>query len=217
MSVHPELTVFIADHDRAFRESIVHALASTHHGIAQFGTAAQLLAHCAPQHYGCIVADTRLPDMSGGELQTELKRRAIHMPLVFVSAQASVRSAVAALHNGAADFFEKPVSPHALLPAIVRLLRLEAARRREHAKKSTIAAALDRLTSREREIMRCVVAGKMNKTMADELGISVKTVEAHRARVMQKLGVESLAALVQLALDCERPRSEEHTSELQSH
>ena len=93
-----------------------------------------------------------------------------------------------------------------LLPAIVRLLRLEAARRREHAKKSTIAAALDRLTSREREIMRCVVAGKMNKTMADELGISVKTVEAHRARVMQKLGVESLAALVQLALEAERAR-----------
>ena len=84
---------------------------------------------------------------------------------------------------------------------------LEAARRREHSKKSMIAAALDKLTSREREIMRCVIAGKMNKTMADELGISVKTVEAHRARVMQKLGVESLAALVQLALDYERPRA----------
>ena len=144
--------------------------------------------------------------MSGPELQHELRRRAINAPLLFLTAHGNVRSAVSALQNGAADYFEKPVAHPMLMTAIEKALKLEAGRRREHARKLMVAAALEKLTSREREIMRFVIAGKMNKTIADELSISIKTVEAHRARVMQKLAVDSLAALVHLALDSERAR-----------
>src|SRR4051812_11615690 len=207
MSAHAEPAVYIVDHDRAFREALQKALTAAGHRSAAYADAQSFLDACDTRHSACIVAETRLPDMSGSELQNELKRRAIHCPVIFVTAHASVRAAVAALHNGAADYFEKPVAQHALIAAVEKILKLEAGRRREHARKLMIASALEKLTSREREIMRFVIAGKMNKTIADELRISIKTVEAHRARVMQKLGVDSVAALVQFALDGERARS----------
>ncbi len=207
MAVHAEPTVFLVDHDRAFREALHKSLAARGHRVAPYVDAAGFLADCESRQHGCIVAETHLPDMSGTALQSELKRRSIHLPLIFVTAHGSVRAAVTALHNGAADFFEKPVSPHVLVPAIEKNLKSEAGKRREHARKLMIAAALEKLTSRERQIMGFVIAGKMNKTIADELDISIKTVEAHRARVMQKLGVDSLAALVRLALDVDQPRA----------
>lgn len=207
MAVHAEPVVFIIDHDRAFRETLHKALAALGHRSALYADATSFLEDCESRMHGCIVAEPRLPDMRGAALQSELKRRGLHLPLIFVTAHGSVRAAVAALHNGAADYFEKPVSPHALMPAIEKLLKLEAGKRREHAKKLMVAAALEKLTSRERQIMGFVIAGKMNKTIAGELSISIKTVEAHRARVMQKMGVDSVAALVRVALEMDHSRN----------
>ena len=207
MSAHAEATVFIVDDDPAFCDALRRALASAGHRAAGYADPERFLDACGPHLPGCLVLETRLPGTTGLELQTELKRRAVYMPVIFVTAHGDVASAVAALRNGAAEFLEKPVAEQTLLGAIEKALKLDATRRREHARKNTVAACLDKLTSREREIMRFVIAGKMNKTIADELCISIKTVEAHRARVMQKVGVDSVAALVQLALEIDPPRS----------
>jgi FixJ family two-component response regulator len=148
-----------------------------------------------------------MPGMNGLELQDELKRRELTLPIVFVTGHGDVPMAVSAVKKGAAEFIEKPFNDRAFLGLIQKALKLDAVQRREQAHKMTVAARLAKLTAREREIMRFVVAGKMNKTIADELCISIKTVEAHRARVMQKLGVDSVAALVQLALEIDPRRS----------
>jgi FixJ family two-component response regulator len=192
--------VFVLDDDAVFRESMQRALTAAGHRIAFYTDGRRFLADCDQQQAGCVVLETRLHGVSGLEVQSELKRRAIDWPLVFVTAHGNIASAVAAVRNGAAEFFEKPIAESVLMAAIEKALKLDALRRREHARKRMVAATLEKLTSRERQIMRFVVAGKMNKTIADELCISIKTVEAHRARVMQKVGVDSLAALVQLAL-----------------
>jgi FixJ family two-component response regulator len=206
MSAHAEATVYIVDADHAFCDRLRRSLASAGRRVAAFADAETFLAACDPQQTGCIVLETLLAGITGLELQSELRQRAIYLPVIFVTAHGDVPSAVAALRNGAAEFLEKPVGEQTLLGVIEKALKLDAARRREHARKKMVAACLEKLTAREREIMRYVIAGKMNKTIADELCISIKTVEAHRARVMQKVGVDSIAALVQLALEIDHPR-----------
>lgn len=200
MSGHAETTVFVVDDDKAFCESLQRGLTAAQHRIACYADATSFLADCDQRNAACVILETRLHGMSGLELQSELKRRAIDLPVIFVTAHGNVASAVAALRNGAAEYFEKPLAQSVLMTAIEKALKLEAGRRREQARKFMVATTLEKLTSREREIMRFVIAGKMNKTIADELRISIKTVEAHRARVMQKVGVDSVAALVHLAL-----------------
>jgi FixJ family two-component response regulator len=196
-------TVFIVDDDAAFCHALnVDALAAGHR-VSIYADAESFLADCDVELSGCVVAESRLRGMGGLELQTELKRRHIHWPLIFVTAHATVKAAVTAMRNGAADFLEKPVAAATLLDVIDGALKLEEAMQQGHSRRQMIAASLEKLTSRERQIMRFVIAGKMNKTIADELCISIKTVEAHRARVMQKVGVDSVAALVQLALQIE--------------
>ena len=207
MAAHAQSTVFIVDADRRFGEGLRQALTRSGHRAAVYADAESFLADCDAHQAGCVVLETRLPGLGGLELQSELGRRGIGCPLLFVTAHGNVPSAVAALRNGAAEFLEKPLPEQTLVGVIEKALKLEASRRREHARKMTVANCLEKLTSREREIMRFVVAGKMNKTIADELCISIKTVEAHRARVMQKVGVDSVAALVQLAMEVAHSRS----------
>jgi len=142
-----------------------------------------------------------LPGMNGLELQDELRRRTIGLPLVFVTGHGNVPLAVSAIRNGAVEFLEKPVAEPTLLAVIERALKLDDIQRRDQARKMTVVARHEKLTSREREIMHFVVNGKMNKTIADELRISIKTVEAHRAKVMKKMGVGSIAELVQLVIE----------------
>ncbi len=207
MSSHAHATVFIVDADRAFCDGLRRSLAGVGHRAAAYADAEAFLAECDLQQPGCLVLEAHLPGIDGLQLQNELNRRACHLPVVFVTAHGDVPTAVAALRNGAAEFLEKPVGEQILVDAIEKALKLDAARRREHARKKTVAACIEKLTAREREIMRYVVAGKMNKTIADELCISIKTVEAHRARVMEKVGVDSVAALVQLAFEIDQPRT----------
>ncbi len=201
MSAHDEATVFIVDDDAAFCDVLGRKLAAVGHRVAVYADAKGFLADYDGRHAGCLVLELSLPGMDGFELQDELRRRALAVPVIFLTGHGNVALAVSAIKRGALDFFEKPADSAQLGAAIDKALKLDAGRRREHARRKTLAARLDKLTSREREIMRFVVAGKMNKTMADEMCISIKTVEAHRAKVMQKMGVDSVAELVQLALE----------------
>jgi FixJ family two-component response regulator len=201
MSADVDATVFIVDNDGTFCSALRRLLASAGHHVESYDDAESFLAGFDPQQPGCVVLETHLPGINGLELQDELKRRAPGIPIIFVTTHGSVPAAVNAIKNGAAEFFEKPVDEPALLHAVKKALKLEAGLRREHARKTTVAVRLQKLTSREREIMQFVITGKMNKTMADELCISIKTVEAHRAKVMQKMGVDSVAELVQLVLE----------------
>jgi FixJ family two-component response regulator len=193
-------TVFIVDDD-ASSDSLRGLIESRGHRVAMHATAESFLAACDPQQSGCLVLDVRLPGMSGLELQDELKHRAIPLPVIFVTGHGNVPTAVSAVKKGAIEFIEKPYDEQALLGLIEDALKLDAAQRREHLRKTSVAARVATLTEREREIMQHVVAGKMNKTIADDLCISIKTVEAHRAKVMKKIGVDSVAELVQLTLE----------------
>ena len=201
MSAYPEITVFIVDDDAAFRDSLCWLLESAGHRVAAYPAAAAFLAAHDPHQPGCLVLDIRMPGMNGLELQDELQRRVISIPIIFVTGHGDVPMAVSAIKKGAAEFIEKPFNDQTFLRLVEKALKLDAAQRREQARRMSVAARLDKLTVREREIMQFVIAGKMNKTIADELCISMKTVEAHRAKVMQKMGVGSVAKLVQIVLE----------------
>ena len=201
MSAYPEITVFIVDDDAAFRDSLCWLLESAGHRVAAYPAAAAFLAAHDPHQPGCLVLDIRMPGMNGLELQDELQRRVISIPIIFVTGHGDVPMAVSAIKKGAAEFIEKPFNDQTFLRLVEKALKLDAAQRREQARRMSVAARLEKLTVREREIMQFVIAGKMNKTIADELCISMKTVEAHRAKVMQKMGVGSVAKLVQIVLE----------------
>ena len=201
MSAYPEITVFIVDDDAAFRDSLCWLLESAGHRVAAYPAAAAFLAAHDPHQPGCLVLDIRMPGMNGLELQDELQRHVIGIPIIFVTGHGDVPMAVSAIKKGAAEFIEKPFNDQTFLRLVEKALKLDAAQRREQARRMSVAARLEKLTVREREIMQFVIAGKMNKTIADELCISIKTVEAHRAKVMQKMGVGSVAKLVQIVLE----------------
>jgi FixJ family two-component response regulator len=184
MNAAAEPLVYVVDDDEAFRDSVAWLIESAGLGVKTFASAQQFLGGYLPEQHACVVLDIRMPDMSGMELQEELNRRSHAPPIIFVTGHGDVPMAVTAVKRGAVDFIEKPFSDSAFLELVQKALQLDAELR----------------TPREREVMERVIAGKLNKVIADDLGISIKTVEAHRARVMEKLGVSSLAELVQFSL-----------------
>ncbi len=192
--------VHLVDDNDAFRESTAWLLQTAGFEIREYASGPQFLAEVvdaavtasstssAPTE--CLVSDIRMPEMSGLQLQTELRRRGNALPLVFVTAHGDVPLAVEAMRNGAAHFLEKPFSDDALIEAIRTAL----------AKPVGAAVALAKLTPREKQVLDLVVASKPNKIIADILGISIKTVELHRANMMAKLGVRSVPDLMKVAL-----------------
>ena len=149
---------------------------------------------------GCIVLDVRMPEMSGLELHEKLDSLGSQLPIIFVTGHGDVPMAVAALQRGACDFIEKPFHNQDLLDRIQRALELDSEIAQRRQRDNAISNRLGQLTQREHEVMQLVVAGKLNKQIADELEISMKTVEAHRARVMEKMGVRTLAELVKAVM-----------------
>jgi len=196
--MEPPPTVFVVDDDASTRGAITFLLESTGRRVETFDSGEAFLEACTPARSGCLVLDLRLPGISGLALQEELGRRGIGLPVIMMTGHGAVAHAVAALQRGAIDFLEKPVDDTALLERIDRAVTLDAERRRHDAVRRACAARIDRLSRREREVLALVVAGKANKVMAWELGISQKTVETHRARMMSKLQVSSVADLVRL-------------------
>jgi two-component system, LuxR family, response regulator FixJ len=171
-------------------------MASNGIAVQTFPSAAAFIQSYRRGDPGCLVLDVRLPGMSGPELQDYLRRESIEIPIVFVSAHADVPTAVNAMKGGAVDFIQKPFDYRDAVAAVRRALERDAAARERRARREQLAERLAALTERERGVLQRIIEGKPNKVIAAELDISVKTVEAHRAKVMEKMAVDSVAELV---------------------
>jgi FixJ family two-component response regulator len=193
-------TAFIVDNEQSIRASLLFLLESAGVAAVGFETAEAFLAACTPDQPGCLVLDVRLPGMSGVALQKRLDEFDIMLPVIIITGFADVDTAVKVLKGGAFDFFEKPFADELLLDRVRQAIAVDQRRRAIRAVRDRLAARMARLTVRERAVFDQVVQGKANKVVAIEFGISEKTVEAHRARVMHKLGASSLAELVRMDL-----------------
>ena len=194
-------TVFIVDDDADVRESMTWLLELGGLRVETYATAAAFLAAHDPSKRGCIVLDMCMPGFGGLDLQKELARRGDGRPIIMITAFGDVSGAVGALKGGALDFIEKPFSDEAILESIRRAIAVDRESQDARSKQGKASSLLARLTPRQRQVMELLVAGKPNKIVAAELGLSPKTVEVHRARVMTKLEVKSFAELVRLSLD----------------
>lgn len=193
-------TVFVVDDDQAMRNSLKWLIESVGVQVESFASADDFLAQYQPGRAGCLVLDVRMPGMSGLELQEHLMRQNIHIPAVIITGHGDVPMAVRAMKAGAVDFIEKPFNDEALLDAIRRAIAYEEQQRSQQSEHLQIQQRLAHLTPREHEVMEMVTEGKSNKEIANALGVSAKTIEAHRARVMEKMQAGSLAELVRMAL-----------------
>jgi RNA polymerase sigma factor (sigma-70 family) len=195
-----ESTVFVVDDDQAMRTSLQWLIESTGMSVRTFASADAFLAGYYPGRAGCLLLDVRMPGMSGLELQSYLAQEGYRLPVIIITGHGDVAMAVRAMKAGAVDFIEKPFHDEDLLRSIRNALELDQRQRMSRATKADIAARLAELTPREYEVMGMVTEGKSNKEIAAALGVTAKTVEAHRARVMEKMRAESLAELVRMAL-----------------
>src|SRR5262245_53427522 len=195
---HSTPTVFVIDDDTGTRRAITWRLEANGHCVEAFASGEDFLRAYHADRSGCLILDLRLPGMSGLALQEEMARRGIRLPVIMLSGYPAVAQAVEALQRGALDFLEKPVDEGVLLKHVERALAIDGERRSRDRLRHACSQRIERLTPREREVMALVVAGKPNKVVASELGISQKTVECHRARMMSKLEVSSIAELVRL-------------------
>ena len=192
--------IFVVDDDDGMRRGLEFLLASAGYRSAGFDSAQAFLDYYRPGMPGCLLLDVRMPGMSGLELQQRMRAERILIPVIIVTAFANVPMAVRAIQAGAFDFIEKPFEGADLLERIRRALAQEHAQRGDECSRREVERRLASLTPREREVMDLVVVGKLNKQIARDLGISMKTVENHRARVMEKMQAESLAELVRMTL-----------------
>ncbi len=193
-------TVFVVDDDQAVRDSLQWLIQSVGLRVETFSDALTFLDQADPSRPGCVVLDVRLPGISGLEVQEQLAERGLDWPIIVITGHGDVPMAVRAMKSGALDFIEKPFSDQVLLDQVQRAIELDTRRRSERAETDGITQRINTLTPREREVLDLVVAGKVTKQIARELNLADKTVEAHRARVMEKMRAESIAHLVRLAL-----------------
>lgn len=200
MAKDREPVVFVVDDDPAVLDSLSLLVRSVGLQVETFVSARDFLDAYDPGRPGCLVLDVRMPGMSGLELQERLEELGSTLPIVFVTAYGDVPMAVRAVKAGAVDFIQKPFRDQDLLEKIGRAIDENARLREETTTIEAIAARMDSLTPREREVMEHVVAGRSNKAVARELGLSQRTVEVHRARVMEKMQADSLADLVRMVL-----------------
>jgi FixJ family two-component response regulator len=194
-------TVFVVDDDSGVRSSIRVLLKSVGIGTTTFASAQEFLAAHHADQPGCLVLDIRMPGMSGMELQLELNRRGAVLPVVFITGHGDVPMAVEAMQQGAFDFLQKPFRDQDLIDRVQRALQRDAEHRAALRETASIELRLQSLTSREREVLEMLAQGKQNKSMAAELGLSQRTVEIHRAHVMEKMQARSVAQLVRMVLD----------------
>ncbi len=195
-----DVTVFVVDDDQAIRNSLKWLIESVGMKVQTFTSADDFLGSYYPGRAGCLLLDVRMPGMSGLDLQAYLARREYRLPVIIITGHGDVSMAVKAMKAGAADFIEKPFDDEALLESIRNALQHDEKQRALRAQRADIATRLVELTPREREVMNMVTEGKSNKEIAAALGVSAKTVEVHRARVMDKMRAESLAELVRMDL-----------------
>ncbi|SCK19877.1 response regulator transcription factor [Vogesella sp. LIG4] len=206
-----DIRIHIVDDDEAFRDSLLWLLESHDYRVHCHDSAEGFLAGFQPgQGVGCLILDIRMPGMSGLELYEELQARGNSWPVIFITGHGDVPMAVQAVKRGAHDFLEKPFNQEALLTAVQSALAAAASARQSESWAQQCEARLATLTSREREVLERVIEGKMNKIIADDLGISIKTVEAHRGKMMDKMGARSIADLVQTVVAYRQQKGRQH-------
>ena len=200
-------TVFVVDDDPGIRDSVTWLFQSVGLTVETYGSAQQFLDTYVTTRPGCLILDVRLPGMGGLDLLEALRRRGATLPVIVVTAYGEVHSAVRAMKGGAIDVMEKPVADQVLLDRVYQAIELDRQTRLDNAKRHAAAALFARLSRREREVLTLVTAGKPNKVIAAELGVSAKTVESYRAAVMRKLGVHSVPELMRLEFLVQSDRS----------
>jgi FixJ family two-component response regulator len=193
-------TVYVVDDDPAMRSSLRWLIESVGLAVCTCSSAREFLATYRDVGLGCLVLDVRMPGMSGLDLQIELARRNIEIPILIITGYAEVPLAVRAMKAGAFDFIEKPFSDQTLLDHIRAAVARDEVTRRRRSARAQLQARMRLLTQRERDVLERVISGKSNKVIAAELTLSTKTVEVHRAHVMEKLQATSLADLIRLVL-----------------
>lgn len=192
--------VFVVDDDEAIRDSLAALLEAESLHVETFDSGEAFLAAYGAGRRGCLLVDVRMPGMSGLELHEALAARGARMPVIMITGQADVPTAVRAMKAGVAEFIEKPVDPGAVVTMVLHLLAQQQAVAETENAAADVADRIDRLTPRERDVLQHLVAGAPNKVIAHELGISPRTVEVHRARVMEKMQARHLSELVRMAL-----------------
>lgn len=196
-------TVFVVDDDEAVRSSLKLLLKSIGLPVMAFPSAPDFLAAYRPEQAGCLILDIRMPGMSGPELQQQLNVRGAVIPVVFISGHGDIPMAVEAMQHGAFDFLQKPFRDQDLIDRVQRAMERDSVNRDQLRQLGAIRERLNSLTAREREVLQLMTLGKQNKVMAADLGVSQRTVEIHRARVMDKMEARSLAQLVRMMIELE--------------
>jgi RNA polymerase sigma factor (sigma-70 family) len=195
-------TVFVVDDDEAMRDALVQLLESAGLRVETHAEGASFLAAYAADRPGCLLLDMAMPGMTGLEVQAALKARGLQIPIVFLTGHGDIPMAVRAVQGGAVDFLEKPVQGAALLERTQRALMLDEERRLTQSRSQDILQRHSRLSKREKEIMALTVSGRTSKEIAQQLGISPRTVEVHRTHVMHKMDASNVAELVRMAAYC---------------
>ena len=191
-------SVSIVEDDVSVRRSLCMLIESLDVEVRSYGSGHEFLSDPQGTNCDCLLLDVRMPGLSGLEVQSRLKERGIVVPTIFITGHGDIPMAVQAMRSGAVDFLQKPVNDQLLLDKLQAAMEQGRAMRRDAARRTRVAELLATLTQREREILRPLVAGKMNKVVAGQLGISIRTVEEHRASILKKMDVRSVTELVAL-------------------
>ncbi|MBP6007961.1 MAG: response regulator transcription factor [Rhodoferax sp.] len=201
MSLIPKKgTVYVVDDDEAVRDSLQWMLEGKDYRVRCFDSAESFLSRYDPREVACLIADIRMGGMTGLELQSKLIENNSPLPLAFITGHGDVPMAVDTMKKGAMDFIQKPFNDGQLLPLVERMLEQARESFADYQSAINREALMSRLTLRETQVLERIVAGRLNKQIADDLGISIKTVEAHRANIMEKLGANTVADLLKIAL-----------------
>jgi FixJ family two-component response regulator len=201
MSLIPKKgTVYVVDDDEGVRDSLQWLLEGKDYRVRCYDSAENFLSRYDPREVACLIVDIRMGGMTGLELQDRLVERKSPLPIVFITGHGDVPMAVDTMKKGAMDFIQKPFQEAALAGLVERMLDQAKDAFSEHQHSASRDALLAKLTSREAQVLERIVAGRLNKQIADDLGISIKTVEAHRANIMEKLNANTVADLLKIAL-----------------
>jgi len=200
MSINPKRgNVYVVDDDEAVRDSLQWLLEGNDYRVRCYESAEAFLSRYDTREVACLIADIRMVGMSGMELQDKLIERNSPLPIVFITGHGDVPMAVESMKKGALDFIQKPFQESALLGMVEKMLDKARETFTDHQKAASRDALLSKLTTREAQVLERIVAGRLNKQIADDLGISIKTVEAHRANIMEKLNANTVADLLKIA------------------
>ena len=197
---HSNSVIFVVDDDDAVRDSLRLLLETQNYQVQTFASGEEFLAQYNPNQVSVLITDVRMPGMSGLQLQEQLIERKATLPIIFITGHGDVNMAVSTMKKGAVDFIEKPFNLDDINPIITRFLDQAYTQMQEALSQQEVDGLLARLTGREEQVLERIVAGRLNKQIADDLSISIKTVEAHRANIMEKLEVSTVADLMKIVL-----------------